>query len=83
MEVEVISGLLAKLDASSLLLVLFSYGVYKLGNRMIDTFTSHGEKLISNVELIRNDIHDLKSSMNTIASQVTVHEQRITSLEKQ
>lgn len=82
MEIEAVTTLLNKLDASSLILVLFAYGVYKLGNKMIDTFSVHGEKLNTHVDSIRGDIHELKNSMGTIASQVSTHEYRITNLEK-
>lgn len=73
----------AKLDPNSLFVLIIFFGVWKIISKFIESFNVHGEKMVSSIEKISDDVHELRKDVGVIVSQVAVHEVRIQTLEKQ
>ncbi len=80
---EVLSAVIAKLDASSLLLVIVLFGGWKLGTQLIVAFKEHAAQVAESLKAMAEDAHALRLDMSRIAEKVAVHEVRLDSLERQ
>lgn len=70
----VLDHLVAKMDASMLLLLIISYGVWVIINKIIAVLSAHGSAVVGELKGIR-------SELSNVVSTVAVHEVRIAGLE--
>jgi len=78
---QTIMALIEKLDPSSLILVLFGIGVWKLATMAMGKFSDHAIKMTDSLESIAKDTTELKVDMAAIAHEVRSHDARIGKLE--
>lgn len=76
-----IMALIEKLDPSSLILVLFGFGAWKLANVAMVKFSEQSEKMTESLESIAKDTTVLRVDMARIAARVDGHETRLDRLE--
>ncbi len=74
-------ALIEKLDPSSLILVLFGIGVWKLATMAMGKFSDHAIKMTDSLESIAKDTTQLRVDMTRIAERVDGHETRLDRLE--
>jgi cobalamin biosynthesis protein CbiD len=74
-------ALIEKLDPSSLILVLFGFGAWKLANVAMGKFSEQSEKMTESLESIAKDTTMLRVDMAVIANRVNSHETRLDRLE--
>jgi len=78
---QTIMALIEKLDPSSLILVLFGIGVWKLATMAMGKFSDHAIKMTDSLESIAKDTTELRVDMVAIAHEVRSHDARIGKLE--
>lgn len=76
-----IMAIVNKLDANSLILLLVLYGFFKIFNRAVDEFKTHGVSVTDSLKSIAEDTGELRKDLAVIASRVDTHESRLDKLE--
>ena len=81
----ILTGLIAKLDPSNLVLLIILYGVWKVMSKFMskfmDQFSKQQEELVSTLKEMRNDLHGLAKDVSVIVNRVDGHEKRIEKIE--
>jgi uncharacterized protein Yka (UPF0111/DUF47 family) len=77
----ILTGLIAKLDPSNLVLLIILYGVWKVMSKFMDQFSKQQEELVSTLKEMKNDLHGLAKDVSVIVNRVDAHEKRIEKIE--
>lgn len=78
---QTIMAIVNKLDPSSLILVLFGIGVWKLATMAMSKFGEHADKMAESLESIAEDTSTLRVDIAKIVGRIDGHEHRINKLE--
>lgn len=78
-----IALLIAKLDPSSILLLLVLAGGWKIAQQFATAFAKHGDAVAASLASMSEDTRALRTDVAEIVKTVAVHDVRIDALERQ